>query len=241
MQNRTSCSRRHALGTDIPYSLRGSLLPARYPKLPPSLEEEVATLRLPRAAQLNYLAPLRRIATGKITDAASLQLRSYSIRNLELSADFAMRAAYYLDLPALGPKPLPRIVERWTVPKSNFIFKKAQENFERVTLRREIRIVNAHPKAVAIWLAFVRKHAYYGVGFKANVFEYAGLDVESDMDAQADEFAAELDKRLEFFGARKDVIAGFEEAGTPLMDPGVGAAGGILGPMGESAYLDKAT
>lgn len=102
-------------------------------------------------------------------------MRSYSVRNVEFFADFALRAAYYLNLPAAGPIPLPRITERWTVPRSNFIHKKSQENFERITLRRLIQIQDGHPDTVEIWLAFLRKHAYYGVGMKANVWEYEKL------------------------------------------------------------------
>ena len=102
-------------------------------------------------------------------------MRSYNVRNLEFFADFALRAAYYLGLPVSGPVPLPRIVERWTVPRANFIFKKSQENFERKTLRRLIKIKDGHPETVQIWLAFLRKHAYYGIGMKANIWEFSKL------------------------------------------------------------------
>ena len=107
--------------------------------------------------------------------SCDLQLRSYSVRNVEFMADFALRAAYYLGLPASGPVPLPRITERWTVPRSSFIFKKSQENFERITLRRLIQIQDGHPETVEIWLAFLRKHSYYGVGMKANVWQHERL------------------------------------------------------------------
>src|SRR5690349_22024541 len=90
--------------------------------------------RLPRNVQALYLKPLRREAEYGVP-SCDLQLRSYSVRNLEFFCDFALRAAYYLGLPAYGPVPLPRMVQRWTVPKSTFIFKKSQENFERITLR----------------------------------------------------------------------------------------------------------
>jgi small subunit ribosomal protein S10 len=105
-------------------------------------------------------------------------LRSFSVQPLEFFSDFALRAAYYLGLPAYGPIPLPRITERWTVPKSHFIFKKAQENFERVTLRRMIQIKDGNPETVQLWLAYLRKHQFYGVGMKANVWEFSqpGLD-----------------------------------------------------------------
>jgi len=130
--------------------------------------------RLPRAVQAVYLRPLRRQAEYGVP-SCDLQMRSYSVRNLEFFADFALRAAYYLGLPANGPVPLPRILERWTVPRGSFIHKKSQENFERKTLRRLIQIKDGHPETVQIWLAFLEKHAYYGIGMKANVWSYEKL------------------------------------------------------------------
>ena len=42
-------------------------------------------------------------------------------------------------------------------------------------MRRLIQILDGHPETVEIWLAFLRKHAYYGVGMKANVWEHEKL------------------------------------------------------------------
>ncbi|KAH2192264.1 hypothetical protein KXW48_001434 [Aspergillus fumigatus] len=134
--------------------------------------------RLPRSVQALYLRPLRRKPEFGLP-VCDLQLRSYSVRNLEFFADFALRAAYYLELPVSGPVPLPRIVERWTFPRSNFVHKKSQENFERITLRRLIQIKDGHPQAVQAWLAFLRKHAFYGVGMKANVWDHENLGMAS--------------------------------------------------------------
>jgi len=131
-------------------------------------------VRLPRSVQAVYLKPLRRTAKHGVP-SCDLQLRSYNVRNVDFFSDFALRAAYYLKLPSRGPIPLPRITERWTVPRSNFVHKKSQENFERITLRRLIQIQDGDPEVVEIWLAFLRKHAYYGVGMKANIYEHEKL------------------------------------------------------------------
>lgn len=136
--------------------------------------KEANDLRLPRSAQVIHLKPLKRSAEFGIP-TCNLQLRSYSLQPLEIFCDFALRAAYYLGLPAYGPVPLPRITERWTVPKSHFIFKKAQENFERKTLRRMIQIQDGNPETVQLWLAYLRKNQYYGVGMKANVWQFGSL------------------------------------------------------------------
>ncbi|KAF2861940.1 ribosomal protein S10, partial [Piedraia hortae CBS 480.64] len=144
-------------------------------------------IRLPRAIQATYLDPLRRRPEGYHTlpVTCDLQIRSYSVRNLEVYSDFAMRAAYYLNLVAIGPLPLPKLRTLTTVIRGPFVHKKSQENFERITRRRRIEIRGGHPDAVAAWLAFVKKHRYYGIGMKANVFEYSGLDVGKDMDAES--------------------------------------------------------
>jgi ribosomal protein S10 len=180
--------------------------------------------RLPRSVQAIYLRPLRRKAEYGLP-VCDLQLRSYSVRNVEFFTDFAIRAAYYLNLPVSGPVPLPRIIERWTVPRSNFVHKKSQENFERITLRRLIQIKDGNPQSVQAWLAFLRKHAFYGVGMKANIWEneslgmtihvlwiasmvekliFLSIDVGKTMDASISEVEASLRPHLEQFGQRKD-------------------------------------
>lgn len=106
---------------------------------------------------------------------AQLQLRSYSVRNLEVMAEFALRVAYYLKLAATGPAPLPRRIERWTTIRSNFVHKKSQENFERITMKRLITVYDGHPDVVELWLACLRKWQFYGVGMKANVWSFEEL------------------------------------------------------------------
>jgi ribosomal protein S10 len=121
-----------------------------------------------------YRAPIRHKQTHGIP-VASLQLRSYSIRNLEFFSDFAVRAAYWLGLPCSGPVPLPKITQRWTLIKSPFVNKKSQENFERITRRRLVTIYDGDASVVEVWLAFLRKWQFYGVGMKANVWQFEGL------------------------------------------------------------------
>ncbi|ESZ99454.1 tryptophanyl-tRNA synthetase-like protein [Sclerotinia borealis F-4128] len=172
---------------------------------PPAAEptaEDIFDVRYPRNVQAIYLRPLRREAEYGVP-SCDLQLRSYNIRNLEFFSDFALRAAYYLHLPAFGPVPLPKMIERWTVPRSHFIHKKSQENFERKTLRRLIQIKDGHPETVALWLAFLRKHAYYGIGMKANVWEYAKIGVGKDMDASMEEMREVMAPQWELFGRRQ--------------------------------------
>lgn len=174
----------------------------RFKHLDPEIQKLIMNTPLPRSIQAAYFKPLRRAAKYGLP-VCDLQLRSYGVRNLELFADFAMRAAYYLNLPAKGPVPLPRITERFVVPRSNFIHKKSQENFERVTLRRSIEIQDGHPETVQIWLGYLEKRAYHGIGMKANVYEFEDLNVTKRMDETAKKIDKEMEKEWANFGTRK--------------------------------------
>ncbi|KAL8829702.1 MAG: hypothetical protein Q9191_001855 [Dirinaria sp. TL-2023a] len=167
-------------------------------------DEDQDGVRMPRSVQAIYLKPLRRTAKYNLP-VCDLQIRSYSVLNVEFMADFALRAAYFLHLPARGPVPLPRITERWTVPRSHFVHKKSQENFERITMRRLIQIHDGHPETVQLWLAFIRKHSYYGVGMKANVWEYEKLGVGKTMDVSLENLKKTLEPKWAHFGRRKNL------------------------------------
>ena len=113
-----------------------------------------------------------------------------------------------MGLPASGPVPLPRITQRWTVPKSHFIFKKAQENFERITLRRMIQIKDGNPETVQLWLAYLRKHQYWGIGMKANMWEFSELGADKIMDQNAEVHKKDIDKAWEHLGQLKQIGQG---------------------------------
>ena len=155
--------------------------------------------RCPRSLQAFHLKPLKREVEHGIP-TCDLQLRSYSLQPLDFFADFALRAAYYLGLPASGPVPLPRLTQRWTVPRDHFIFKKSQENFERITLRRLIQIKDGNPETVELWLAYLRKNQYYGVGMKANMWEFSELGVGKIMEREATARSANLEDAWSHLG-----------------------------------------
>ena len=152
--------------------------PQEAKSVPPSDSSDPYEVHVPPNVHAAFRTPLRHPLTHGVP-VASLQLRSYSVRNLEFYADFCVRAAYYLGLPCRGPTPLPRITQRWTVLKSNFVNKKSQENFERITMRRLISVYDGEPSVVEVWLAFLRKWQFYGVGMKANVWQFEGLGMLS--------------------------------------------------------------
>ncbi|KAF2669021.1 ribosomal protein S10 [Microthyrium microscopicum] len=174
------------------------------PNLTPAQRDLLGRARIPKSLQAMYNKPLKRKPTHGIP-VCNLQIRSFSVRNLELQADFALRAAYYLGLPAKGPVPLPHITERWTVPRSNFVHKKSQENFERVTVRRLIQIQDGDSEVVQCWLGYLRQRSYHGVGMKALLWENEGLGVGKRMDEEAGVADAGLETEWGNFGMRMNV------------------------------------
>ena len=64
---------------------------------------------------------------------------------------------------------------------------------------------------MAIWLAFLKKYQYYGVGMKANVWEHSGLDVGKDLDAEAERIGEKLGEEFDLFGKRKDLLGDGKE------------------------------
>ena len=53
---------------------------------------------------------------------------------------------------------------------------------------------------MSIWLAFLKKYQYYGVGMKANVFEHSNLGVAEELDAEAERIQERLGEKMELFG-----------------------------------------
>merc|ERR1712000_805707 len=165
----------------------------RKPNLSTQATSESENLRHPRSVQALHLKPLKREAEHGIP-----------------SCDFALRAAYYLGLPAYGPVPLPRITQRWTVPRSHFIFKKSQENFERITLRRLIQIKDGNPETVQLWLAYLRKHQYYGIGMKANMWEFSDLGGQSVIEKNLTQCETDINAAWPHLGQVKPIESALE-------------------------------
>lgn len=67
----------------------------------------------------------------------------------------------------------------YTVIKSPFVHKKAQENFERKTHKRLIKVWDTDAEVLDKWLRYLRKYAVGGVGIKVQVFEFAEFGVGS--------------------------------------------------------------
>ena len=91
---------------------KGIKLPTDPEPLDAKTQAALDELRTPLNVRAVNMRPLRREPQYGVP-VCDLQLRTYSIQNLLLFSDFAVRAAYYMGLCARGPIPLPRITERF--------------------------------------------------------------------------------------------------------------------------------
>jgi small subunit ribosomal protein S10 len=65
----------------------------------------------------------------------------------------------------------------WTVPKSPFVHKSAQENFERKVHKRAIKVWDADGEVVERWVRFLAAHAEGGVGMRVVRWDRAPVGV----------------------------------------------------------------
>ncbi|KAI8361431.1 ribosomal protein S10 domain-containing protein [Mortierella sp. GBAus27b] len=126
--------------------------------------------------RLVYGEPIQIPPTHNIT-VAHLQLRSYLPDQLDFFTDFARRTAAALEMPCSGAIPLPVQTSKWTVNKSPFVYKKAQETFERKTHKRLLAIKDTHPDVVRRWVQFLSQNSMAGVGMKVTIWEHEELGV----------------------------------------------------------------
>ncbi|KIR59267.1 30S small subunit ribosomal protein S10, partial [Cryptococcus bacillisporus CA1873] len=103
---------------------------------------------------------------------ATLHLQAHHPYNLDLVSQFAVHAAHSLSIPTSFPAFLPREKSLYTVLKSPFVKKKAQENFERRTHKRAIKVYDADRDALDLWLRYLRQNGLPGVGMKAYIHEW---------------------------------------------------------------------
>lgn len=158
------------------------LYPERGTFVQSSTEENPVTGRpIPLNVELASYAPFKHPC--KYGDkVAEITLASFATKDLDFYADFLLRAAFYLKIPARGPTPLPRKIKRWTVIRSPFVLAKYKENFERITYRRLIKLYDANPETVQVLLSVANKYPIGGVGVKANYYTQENLEMVENMD-----------------------------------------------------------
>lgn len=77
-----------------------------------------------------------------------IKLKGYDIKMLESSLSKVMGLLIKSGATLKGPIPLPKKRRLYTVLKSNFKFKDAREQFERMTYSRMIDVIETGPKTM---------------------------------------------------------------------------------------------
>ncbi|KAL0245541.1 37S ribosomal protein S10, mitochondrial [Cryptococcus tetragattii IND107] len=158
-----------------PPALNAAASSSRYvsssPVTPPRSSETALPVPLPGIKFLS-MPPLTPLPPPHGIHVATLHLQAHHPYNLDLVAQFAVHAAHSLSIPTSFPAFLPREKSLYTVLKSPFVKKKAQENFERRTHKRAIKVYDADREAVDLWLRYLRQNGLPGVGMKAYIHEW---------------------------------------------------------------------
>jgi small subunit ribosomal protein S10 len=108
---------------------------------------------------------------------ATVQFRSHAKHPMDLFLHFATHAAAGLGMPVSRVVSLPTKRNMWTVIRSPFAHKKSQENFERLTHKRLIKVWDTDPEVFDRWLRYIRKHSVAGVGMRVVRWERVEIGV----------------------------------------------------------------
>lgn len=82
------------------------------------------------------------------TPKLRIKLKSYDVRMLEASVSKVVGLLVKSGAQIKGPIPLPKKRKVYTVLRSNFIFKKAREQFERISYTRVLDVVETGGKTM---------------------------------------------------------------------------------------------
>ncbi|KAJ1925042.1 mitochondrial 37S ribosomal protein rsm10 [Tieghemiomyces parasiticus] len=145
--------------------------------------------RRPPSRMLN---PARKVASTDNIVACNLHFESFSDHRVEFYLDFLRKVAEVMRIPCSGTIGLPTHVQRWTVNKSPFVHKGAQENFARLRVKRMLQIKDTHPDTLRAFLAYIEDNMPAGVSMRTHQFEYQTLQ---DASREAEEVKAAAIKR----------------------------------------------
>ncbi|WWD03992.1 ribosomal protein S10 [Kwoniella europaea PYCC6329] len=182
---------------------------------PPATTSDDAETGLPVPfPKINKYLSFPRVTPRKPTHGvhvATLHLQSYHPYNLDLTTQFAVHSAHSLNIPTTLPAFLPRERSLYTVLKSPFVKKKAQENFERRTHKRAIKVYDSSKEAVDLWLRYLRQNGLPGVGMKAYVHEYVELGFGKKEQQESDNNQVLNEKKIQ--DAAQDLVKALSSEG----------------------------
>ncbi|CAO1636135.1 unnamed protein product [Sympodiomycopsis kandeliae] len=156
------------------FSTTSTLGPRSTTKSPDAARRK-ALIASTKAQEIQVLPPTQYHKPTHGHHVATITFTGYSSipvvkENLVFFSDFAIRAAYAMGMPVSGAAPVKVRQSLWTVLKGPFAHKKAQENFERLTSRRVVRVYDTNEEVVEKWLHYLRIHQMLGISMRAEIF-----------------------------------------------------------------------
>ena len=106
----------------------------------------------------------------------SLHMRSFYPDEVDFYCRFTRRVCEHLRIPCSNTVRLPTKTQRWTVPKSPFIDKKAQDQFERKHHKRLLKLWDANDAVLDCLVAYMENTMPASVGVRVERLCYLALD-----------------------------------------------------------------
>ncbi|ODQ66208.1 ribosomal protein S10 [Nadsonia fulvescens var. elongata DSM 6958] len=172
---------REVEATELPQSIKANLYSSKYTHSNTTERVPDSGHPLPINVEANYYAPLRVEVPTHADHVGTLTLRGHESETLDFYMDFLLRACYYLKMPIIGPRFLKKKRELWTVTRAHFVHSKSKQNFERITLGRQLKIMNTNPEVVQLFFGLARRYAPAGVSIRADLFDFEHLGVGKRM------------------------------------------------------------
>lgn len=108
-------------------------------------------------------------------------LRSFDDRTLEAYVVNLKKLASKIGIKhVIGPIRLPNKIKRWTILRSPHIDKKSREQFEWITHKRYLEILNASPSIQKVFLHYIREQVPIGIGIEIKRYNYFSLQNQNE-------------------------------------------------------------
>ncbi|CCE82899.1 Piso0_002655 [Millerozyma farinosa CBS 7064] len=116
---------------------------------------------------------------------AKIEFKGFDRTELLRAAEFAARAAYYLNIPCSRIANLKTERRLYTVIRSPFAQAKSKENFQRRMFGLSLTAFDATSEVVDIWLSYINRHAIDGVQYNTTTSFRESLDFSERLDKLA--------------------------------------------------------
>ncbi|KAJ1659480.1 mitochondrial 37S ribosomal protein rsm10 [Dispira simplex] len=132
--------------------------------------------------------------------SCNLHLEAFSDHRIDFYTGFIRKVAQTMQIPCSNAVGLPTHVQKWTVLKSPFVHKGAQENFARLRIKRLLQIKDTQPQVLEPFIKYIQRNLPGGVGLRIHRFEYLSLqDAQRTVkEAQAKSTVASEQQPLSF-------------------------------------------